>query len=296
MWQARTVESQLEVPAEIRIIQTAGDRFLNIALQGQLEKGFFTKEIEDQLLAGEIDLAVHSLKDLPTASAEGLTIAAYLRRAALSDLLLIRPDWHEPADVLPLRAGCRVGATSLRRQALLRLYAPEVEPAFLRGNVPTRIGKCLAGEYGAIILARAGIERLQAELGDLIVCELNPHVWLPAPGQGTIAVQARAGDERTLVALQALDDEATRRAVIIERNLLARFEGGCHTAFGAYAFPREGDAWEVITGLEDETAGWGQCVTSGPYTLCQGLGPADLPGFAPAPVTHQEELCRYLPR
>jgi len=296
MWQTRAVEALLKVPAEIRVIETAGDRFLNIALQGQLEKGFFTKEIEDQLLAGAIDLAVHSLKDLPTTLPDGLTVAAYLPRAAVSDLLLVRPDWHDPANLVPVRDGCRVGATSLRRQALLRLYAPRTEPAFLRGNVPTRIRKCRDGEYGAIILARAGIERLQADLGELMVYELQPQIWLPAPGQGAIAVQARAGDRRTLDALRPLDDETTRQAVSIERQLLARFEGGCHTAFGSLAMERATDQWEVITGLEDAAAGWGECVFRGSLAQCRQLAPADLGMFAPRAVQRQEELCRLVPR
>ncbi|MBN2431133.1 MAG: hydroxymethylbilane synthase [Acidobacteria bacterium] len=296
MWQTRAVAAQLTVPAEIQVIETAGDRFLSIALQGQQEKGFFTKEIEDQLLAGAIDLAVHSLKDLPTTLPDGLTVAAYLPRAAVSDLLLVHPDWHEPANLLPVRDGGRVGATSLRRQALLRLYAPRTEPAFLRGNVPTRVRKCVDGEYGAIILARAGIERLQADLTELLVYELNPQIWLPAPGQGAIAVQARANDHQTLAAVQPLDHETTRKAVSIERHLLARFEGGCHTAFGSLATQQPAGDWQVITGLEDAAAGWGHCVFQGSLTQCRQLSPADLTAFAPRSVHHQEELCRPLPR
>ena len=278
LWQARTVAAALDCPSEVKVIETSGDRFLNISLQGRVEKGFFTKEIEDQLLSREIDLAVHSLKDLPTADPPGLKIGAYLPRAATSDLLLVRPDHHDPTRRLPVIPGCKVGATSLRRQALLRCFQPDTTPAFLRGNVPTRVDKCLDGQYGAIVLARAGLDRLKPDLGDLVPYELSGETWLPAPGQGAIAVQTRDGDQRCLPWVGKLDDLETRSSVTIERNLLAAFEGGCHTAFGALA-RRLGQAWGVRIGMEEEERGWVATEVAGSLEECLAHGPGTLTGF-----------------
>lgn len=293
LWQARSVAERLGNDCTLAVIETSGDRFLNVSLQGRLEKGFFTKEIEEQLQSGEIDAAVHSLKDMPTRDADGLVVGACLERGAVGDLLLIRPDCHAPDRPLPLQAGCRVGATSLRRQALLAVYGPDCEPAFLRGNVPTRIGKCLEGQYGAIILARAGIERLRPDLGFLLAYELNPDYWLPSPGQGTIAVQARAADQDVLARLRQLDHEPTRHAAEIERQLLARFEGGCHTAFGALA-RQVGDRWEVRIGLDRPGAGWRQACTQGCFEACMEIDPAMIyPRLSPL-EEHVEGLCRQI--
>ncbi len=293
LWQANAAAAAIDASTEIRIIRTSGDRFLNIALQGRLEKGFFTREIEAELLAGEIDLAVHSLKDLPTESPPGLCESAYLPRAPVNDLLLVREEWHDPEALFPVREGCRVGATSLRRQALLRCFAPQAEPAFLRGNVPTRIRKCREGQYGAIILARAGVERLQAELGELIVYELDEAHWLPAPGQGAVCLQSRCDDEELNGLLAAVNDGETMRAVRIERGLLARFEGGCHTAFGALARPGEG-GWKVLVGLEDPERGWVCTEFSGTEEECLAQGPETLGGFAPPALEEGVALCRRI--
>lgn len=290
LWQARETARLLPAPSELAIIKTAGDRFLNMPLQGQLEKGFFTTEIEDLLLAGEIDAAVHSLKDLPVECPAGLAIGAYLPRAPVSDLLLVNPAAHDHSRLIPLKDDCIVGATSLRRQALLKLYGPHCNATMLRGNVPTRISKCRNGEFDAIILARAGVERLNLDTTGLHVYDLNPEIWLPAPGQGAIAVQSRSGDERVLNLLTGLDDTPTRSAVELERRLLANFEGGCHTAFGAWARP-SGDQWQLLAGIEHET-GWQHFATVGSLPELVTLGPAsDLP-FAPYPVSSQEDLCR----
>jgi len=291
LWQAEAVARLLGAPSEIKVVETSGDRFLDINLQGRLEKGFFTKEIEETLLAGEIDIAVHSLKDLPVESPPGLCIGACLERAAVCDLLLVHPEWHDPKELLPLRAGGRVGATSLRRRALLTVYAHQAEAVFLRGNVPTRIRKCREGQYGAIVLAGAGVERLSLELAPLVAYELNPEIWLPAPGQGAIAVQARSEDGKTLSMLAAMDSVETRHAVSIERGLLAKFEGGCHTAFGAWARPEDG-AWKVVLGLERTGEGWGRIAFSGSLEECLAQGPDTLRDFLLLRVEKQELLCR----
>jgi len=293
LWQSHEVARLLDIETEIKVIKTEGDRFLDVPLQGRLEKGFFTKEIEQILLAEEIDLAVHSLKDLPTEIDPQLTIAAYLKRAPVSDLLLVRPDCHEPQSLFPVKAGAKVGATSLRRQAMLKFFAPETTPSMLRGNVPTRIKKCKDGLYDAIILARAGVMRLNLDLKPLKVYELNPEIWLPAPGQGVIAIEARAGDEKTLSHLRKLDDRPTRDAAWLERKLLANFEGGCHTAFGAFARPH-GSAWKVTMGMEQKKLVWGEFSALCSYDECAKFGPGSLENFKAASVKGQEELCRLL--
>jgi hydroxymethylbilane synthase len=293
LWQARAVGAMLGNNCTIVVIETSGDRLTHVPLQGRTEKGFFTKEIEEQLLAGKIDAAVHSLKDMPTSDPEGLVMAACLERASAADLLLIRPDSHQPDQPLPLRPGSRVGASSLRRQSLLACFAPDCESAFLRGNVPTRIRKCLEGEYGAIVVARAGIDRLQPELGNLLVYELDPNHWLPAPGQGTIAVQARAGIATVLARLQGLDHAASRRAVALERILLAKFEGGCHTAFGAWARP-DGGGWDVRIGLDQPGMGWRQAGWHDSFDACLAKDPAGILPQLKTPEASAEGLCRRI--
>jgi hydroxymethylbilane synthase len=289
LWQAREAARLVPVPAEIRIIRTTGDQRQDIALQGQLEQGFFTKEIERHLLAGEVDVAVHSLKDLPTTLADGLAIGAHLPRAAISDLLIINPEWYDPARQVPLKPGCPVGAMSLRRQALLGLYAPHVEAKMIRGNVPTRIERCRSGEYGAIVLARAGAERLRLSFEGLQAFEFNPHRWPPAPGQGAVAVEARADDAATLKLLAAMDDTPTRQAVELERRLLANYEGGCHTAFAAWAQPA-GSQWRLSFGLERDGR-WLAAELDGQWEELLETGPGNEPELS-EPDAAQEGLCR----
>ncbi len=297
LWQAREVAARLEavgVATELVTIKTSGDRFQDIPLQGQSETGFFTKEIEQRLITGEIDIAVHSLKDLPTGSHEELLLGAYLPRAAVNDVLLIHPDWVDESAVFPVKKGCKVGATSLRRQALVRLYGPQAEPAMLRGNVPSRVKKCMDEQYGAIILAQAGIQRLEMQLEPLTLYALAEETWLPAPGQAVVAVQARRDNSELLTHLAKLDHRESRDSVTIERQLLANFEGGCHTAFGSFAKKTE-TGWTVFLGLDQGEAGWGQ-VTIPDFDIhsLAEVTPEKLTGFAPIQVTNKEALCRSL--
>ena len=292
LWQANEAARLIPAPTEIAIVETSGDRFQDIALQGQLEQGFFTKEIEKKLLAGEIDIAVHSLKDLPTQIVAGLTIGAHLPRAAVSDLLVINPRWHDQQAAVPLAAGARVGAMSLRRQALLKLYAPQSKAEMIRGNVPSRIERCHRGDYGAVVLARAGVERLGLKLDDLMVYEFSPHYWPPAPGQGVVGIEARADDTRVLALLAQIDDASARQAAELERQLLANFEGGCHTAFGAWATPVDA-GWRLLVGLESDS-GWQQTEAVGAWESLATLGPASSMDFEVPRVPPQEELCRQL--
>lgn len=237
----RAAEPSLEVKVEV--ITTRGDVDQSERLVGKLEKGFFTEELERALREGGIDAAVHSLKDLPTRLPEGLALGAVLERARPNDVLLVRPDWvqQRSKDELPLAAPARVGASSLRRDALLRRYAPTCQPVPLRGNVPTRVERLREGRTDAIVLASAGLDRLQLDLGGLTVFRLNPRRWVPAPGQGAIAVQCRESDEANRLRLGRINHLLTSDATAWERHFLRILEGGCATPFGAYV---EGEcAW-----------------------------------------------------
>ncbi len=253
-WQAEFVAERLDGPAKIKIIRTSGDVFLEKSLQKQDTKGFFTKEIEEELLAGSIDLAVHSLKDLPTELPEGLVLGGVSYRASHSDLLLVRPE-ALAENAFPLAPGAKIGATSLRRQSLLRRFAPDLEARLLRGNVPTRIEKLHGGEYDAIIIARAGVERLDLDLSGLHVFELDPETWLPAPAQAVMGVEIRQSDTHTLEAIRPVLDPEAWKGVRIERELLTRFEGGCHAAFGALAL-KTANGWRVLLGRENAEGRW----------------------------------------
>jgi hydroxymethylbilane synthase len=234
---------QAGAAAELVVIRTAGDASDAPAFASIGPQGVFVREIEQALLAGDIDLAVHSAKDLPSLSAPELTIAAIPHRADPADLLLIAPGAFDEgaAEDIPLPAGARVGTSSARRRAWLAHLRPDLTVDALRGNVPTRLRRLREGRFDAILLAAAGIARLR-EAGDLLepllesvtVHRLDPRRFVPAPAQGSLAVQCRRGDRAVEPLLRRLDDEASRAAVTAEREALARAEGGCDVAFGAY--------------------------------------------------------------
>lgn len=295
LWQAKQVSENLSEKTQIIIIKTSGDRFKNKALQGQNETGFFTKEIENQLLRKNIDIAVHSLKDLPTVIHPDLTLAAYLPRGPVPDLLLVHPDYHDPGFLVPVKKGSRIGATSLRRQALLHLYGPHTKPDFLRGNIPTRIQKCRKKQHGAIVLAEAGLRRLGWDVSPLHVYRLNPEIWLPAPGQGVIVVQTRKDDSALQNAASQLDDPVTRSSTDIERQLLANFEGGCHVAFGAYVRQQE-KGWQAFIGLDQPGKGWVRTEIFNPdENFLKNIMPGDLSGFQTRIIQKREDLCQKIP-
>ncbi len=235
LFQANQVKAALAVPAEINIIRTSGDRFQDAALHQQGGQGFFTREIEDALTEGRIDMAVHSLKDLPVELAPGLCLGAILSRESTSDILLVRPEAVDQSRPLALAAGVRVGTSAMRRRALLRCFRPDLRAVPMRGNVPTRIKKAILGHCDALILARAGLNRLRTNPAPLVLFELNPERWICAPGQGAVAVEARAHDSPVLEVLAPLDHAHTRACVTLERELLRTSGGGCHSAFAAMA-------------------------------------------------------------
>jgi hydroxymethylbilane synthase len=231
--QARLVEAALVargVKCELVTFKTKGDKNLDQPLSEIGAKGLFTQEIETALSKGKIDCAVHSLKDLPTDSPDGLEIIAQLEREDPRDVLVVnRITGAENLDDLP--AGSRVGTSSLRRRAQLRAKRPDLEVAELRGNVPTRLSKVESGKVHAAILAAAGLIRLEVE--QRITAFLDPTTWIPAPGQGAIAIQTRSDDDRMKALLRPLNHEPTSIATRAERAFLAALEGGCQVPIGA---------------------------------------------------------------
>ena len=260
LWQADLVAQRLRAAFPdlevIRVvIRTTGDRVLDTALSKIGDKGLFTRELETALFDGGIDVAVHSLKDLPTELPDGLELGAVLEREDPRDAL-VSPSGRRLAE---LPRGARIGTSSLRRRAQLLAARPDLEIVDLRGNVPTRVEKVEHGDCDAAVLALAGLVRLGLEAK--IAERLAPQVLLSAAGQGAIAVQARAGDEAVAARLAPLDHLATRLAVTAERALLARLEGGCQVPIGALATPANGqltllalvadlDGREVVRGEE----------------------------------------------
>ncbi|MEW5984681.1 MAG: hydroxymethylbilane synthase [Acidobacteriota bacterium] len=242
------------IRVDLRVIRTTGDRELGARLARIGGKGLFTKELEDALLRQEVDLAVHSLKDLPTRMPEGLALAAVVEREDPRDALVAAPG----ITLRQLPAGARIGTSSLRRRAQLLARYPNVAVLDVRGNVPTRLARLDRGDFDALVLARAGLARLG--LLDRVAEVLDADEMVPAVGQGALAVQARAGDARVLDALSALDHEPTRLATAAERALLARLEGGCQVPIGALGTWRDGslrlDA--VVADLDGSTIVRGQ--------------------------------------
>ncbi len=240
LWQARHVAALLEaepgVACELCVLATRGDVIDDVPLQTVEGKGFFTAEIERALIAREVDLAVHSHKDLATEGPPGLVIAAIPRRAAAGEWLLCSPEGHEPdAPFLPLRHGARVGTSAPRRQEQLRTLRPDLELLDLRGNVPTRVRKLREGHYDAVVLAQAGLERLQLDLSLLVVHALPLDLVVPAPAQGALAVQAREGERELLdLCRRKLHHEESARAVAAERRLLVEIGGGCNLPLGVH--------------------------------------------------------------
>jgi len=232
-WQAEFVRKQLfqlaGVEAEIIIIKTSGDKMQQAPLTQIGGKGIFIKELEEALLDETVDLAVHSVKDIPTETPSRLFFPAVCRRDDVRDCLVSNTGTL----LAQLKHGARVGTSSLRRQAQLRHHRPDLDIRELRGNVDTRLRKVESGEYDAIVLSKAGLDRLgwSAKITEPISTEIS----LPAVGQGAIAIESRVKDQETADVLGKLDDNETRTAIIAERALLSKLQGGCQVPVGAWA-------------------------------------------------------------
>jgi hydroxymethylbilane synthase len=237
LWQANFVQTELQkfgFRSQIKIIVTKGDRIQHLSFDKIEGKGFFTKEIEDALLRTEIDLAVHSLKDLPTTPPDGLDIAALSYREDPRDLLIIRKDAFDPTEPLKVRTGKCLGTSSARRKVQVNQLQHNLALKDLRGNVPTRIQKCRDGQYDAIILAAAGVNRLKLDLSDFETWPMPVDMFVPAPAQGVLGLQIRRDDTFMREALRHLHHADVAETIAVERELLNMFEGGCHMPVGAY--------------------------------------------------------------
>ena len=232
LWQANYISVLLREyghEVELEVIKTTGDKITDVALAKVGTKGMFTKEIEEALADGRVDLAVHSLKDLPTELSSEFEIAAITKRENPHDVFCSRK--YASVDELPQRA--HVGTSSLRRQAQLKAIRPDLDIHPLRGNVDTRLRKLEAGEYDAVILAAAGLNRLGKT--ELIRQVIPAEVMCPAAGQGALGIEIRTGDIATRECLEFLDDSAARATTTCERALLNKLGGGCQVPIGAFA-------------------------------------------------------------
>ncbi len=247
LWQAHYIENQLinlGHTVTIKIIVTKGDKIQDLSFDKLEGKGFFTKEIEESLLAGEIDLAIHSHKDLETTLNKGLIIAAVSYRENPTDQLVIRRDSYDPTSVLKIKKNARIGTSSARRKSQVIRMREDLTLKDLRGNVPTRIEKLRQGQYDAIILATAGIIRLGIDLTEFETVELDIHDFVPAPAQGALGLQIRTGDRELFQLLQEINHPAVAEAIGFEREVLRLLKGGCQLPLGVYADHVE-DSWHI---------------------------------------------------
>jgi len=257
LWQAEHVAGLLRGQGhgvDIEIIKTTGDRLQDATFVQVGAKGMFTKEIEEALADGRVDLAVHSLKDLPTELSERFAIAATPPRADARDAFV---SLHH-ASVAALPVGARVGTSSERRRAQLKALRPDLQAVEFRGNVDTRLRKLGEGQVEAILLAGAGLDRLGKT--DWVRERLDPRDFCPAAGQGSLAIETRKGDEATVAAVAFLNDPDTRFAVTAERAALAALGGGCQVPIGVHCRPifsgGQGSAdWEIFAVVADPATG-----------------------------------------
>jgi len=253
LWQANHVKRQLEelgCTVDITIIKTQGDAIQHLSFDKLEGKGFFTKEIEQALLDQTIDLAVHSHKDLETNPPAGLKIAAVSEREDPADLLLIARSAVDPSQAWNLKSGAIVGTSSARRKSQVVRFREDATIKDLRGNVPTRIQKLRDGQYDAILLAKAGVDRLQIDLNEFEVVRLDPTEFVPAPAQGVLALQIRENDTQTASIVAKMNNSAVQEHIAVERKVLNLLQGGCQLPLGVFCseekivYVSHADSWE----------------------------------------------------
>ncbi|MEL6867536.1 MAG: hydroxymethylbilane synthase [Bacteroidota bacterium] len=258
LWQANYTRDLLKeagIESELKIIKTKGDKIQHLSFDKIEGKGFFTKEIEDALLRGDIDLAVHSMKDLPTESPEGLSITAVSYREDPADWLVVHKAAYEATQSLRMKANPIVGTSSARRKAQIKHLRPDVQLKDIRGNVPTRLDKLRQGQFDAILLAAAGLRRLEMDLEEFEVVRLNPREFVPAPAQGVLAYQVRQNDKTLRRLLKVLHHKEVAQQTNIERKVLQLLGGGCHTPLGVYCNCDQGGNYHVWAATASSTEG-----------------------------------------
>jgi hydroxymethylbilane synthase len=256
LWQAHHIQEALSrqgVTSEIKIIKTKGDRIQDLSFDKIEGKGFFTKELQEALMAGSIDLAVHSHKDLETTEPDGLCIAAVTEREAVQEVVIIRNTSYVRDALLHLPENAIVGTSSIRRKMILGHLRPDLQFVDLRGNVPTRIQKLRDQPWDAIVLAKAGLNRICPNLENLVPITLDPIACIPAPAQGALAIECRNNDDAVISALQGLHHTPTAKAVAIERGILKGIGGGCQVPLAAYAYHAD-EQWHVHTAFTNHLA------------------------------------------
>ncbi len=249
LWQAHHIQNELNQlgwAVDIKIIKTKGDKIQDLSFDKIEGKGFFTKELQDALLSNEIDMAVHSHKDLETTQPEGLLIAAVTKREEANEVLIIKDRSFQKDAVLHLPPDAIVGTSSIRRKMILGHTRPDIAFVDLRGNVPTRIQKLRDNTWDAIVLAKAGINRIAPSLEGLHAVTLDPLQWIPAPAQGALAIECRSADVQLQDVLKSLHHPETATAVHIERSILKGIGGGCQVPLSSFAFNQNG-LWHVHT-------------------------------------------------
>ncbi|MDA9873366.1 hydroxymethylbilane synthase [Saprospiraceae bacterium] len=237
LWQAHYLQGLLNkngINSAITIIKTQGDKIQHLGFDKLEGKGFFTKELEDALSAGEIDMAVHSMKDMPTDSRAGLCLTALSYRDDPADTLLVKKEKVDMTADFRLVKGAIVGSSSARRKSQMLSLRPDVNMKDIRGNVPTRVEKLRNGDYDAILLAQAGLNRLGLELDDLEVIRLHPREFVPAPAQAVLAYQCRVDNIRIRKLLKKIHNPDVAELTNVERKVLNMMDGGCHLPLGVY--------------------------------------------------------------
>jgi hydroxymethylbilane synthase len=258
LWQAEHVKKQLQAlgaTVEITIIKTQGDEIQHLSFDKLEGKGFFTKEIEQALLDKSVDLAVHSHKDLETNTPPGLRIAAVSQRENPADVLLIHPKAFEKGNFWNLKDNAVIGTSSQRRKAQVVAFRPDAQLKDLRGNVPTRLNKLVSGEYDAILLAKAGLDRLNIDLQGMHEFVMDPTEFVPAPAQGVLALQVREEEKELIQFLSPLNDMTVASKIELERAILNQLEGGCQLPLGAYC-PKEGKIFVAYAKQWEEGTEW----------------------------------------
>jgi hydroxymethylbilane synthase len=237
LWQANHVKNQLEslgCSVEIKIIVTQGDAIQHLSFDKMEGKGFFTKEIEVALLNKSIDLAVHSHKDLETNPPEGLKIACVSERENPADMMLVRKVCLDENQLWSLKLNAKVGTSSSRRKSQVIRFRPDAQISDLRGNVPTRIQKLRDGQYDAILLAKAGADRLKIDLSEFHQHVFDPTQFVPSPAQGVLGLQIRNEDESLFNILQKMNHDDVQSCIQVERKVLNMMDGGCQLPLGVY--------------------------------------------------------------